>query len=54
MGISPGRGLLIPLGYLHPRKSIGEKASWISLISKTLRTVRSGGGKNFKKMVKRF
>ena len=54
-GVSPGRGLLIPHGYLHPgeKDSIADSkvvviVGWvvISLISKKWMFIRSGRGKN--------
>ncbi len=55
---SPGRGLLIPHGYLHPGKKtaledskVGVNVGWvvISLISKKWMFIRVGRGKNYKK-----
>ncbi len=57
-GVSPGRGLLIPHGYLHPEKKtaladskVGVIVGWvvISLISKIWMFISSGRGKNYKK-----
>ncbi len=68
-GVSPGRGLLIPHGYLHPGKCEHSEVQsslmfagrvtlihgWTtSLISKIWRTVRSERGKDLKKHVRKL
>ncbi len=58
-GVSPGRGLQIPHGYLHPDKSehsvtmVRRARVVISLISKIWLFIRSGRGKDEKKTCKK-